>query len=167
MHKINFSNKINLKKEVNRQALYNGFISSSNFPRLIDTVLKINSDLSTSIEFSKDEVDNYIINLKIDADVTLMCQRCCEDYVYHIRIEQLYMGKRNNYNFIDPNYEEITPDENGDIDILSLIEDELLLALPIIPMHLQNDCSIKDDTQSFGQIEEKENPFAILNKLKK
>ena len=51
-----------------------------------------------------------------------------------------------------------------------LIEDELIVAMPIIPMHEDTDCSSGSKDIVVGEIdpahEERPNPFAVLEKLK-
>ena len=53
----------------------------------------------------------------------------------------------------------------SDIDIIELIEDEIILSLPISPRHKENDCSAKELTSSY--VVEKKRPFATLLELKK
>jgi uncharacterized protein len=57
--------------------------------------------------------------------------------------------------------------ETDEIELLPIIEDELMLSLPLVPFH--DDCSIQT---SFGDAatartqEEKPNPFSVLAQLK-
>jgi uncharacterized protein len=61
--------------------------------------------------------------------------------------------------------------EESPLLLRDVVEDELLLALPNVPMHDEKDCPASEwlvaqhqDTHS--QQDEDENPFSILNKLK-
>ena len=61
-------------------------------------------------------------------------------------------------------------DEHGEINLRQLIEDELILTLPLFPMHDVANCKVDPTNMSFGDIgpePEKPNPFAILQELKK
>ena len=54
--------------------------------------------------------------------------------------------------------------------MLQIFEDELLLSLPIVPLHAESECTVKRDDMSFGKIEpeqERQNPFAVLKELKR
>ena len=55
-----------------------------------------------------------------------------------------------------------------DLDVLELVEDELLMALPIVPMH--ENCESEHAPTSFDQAEggddEKPHPFAALAALR-
>jgi uncharacterized protein len=67
-------------------------------------------------------------------------------------------------------YEPAEVNEFGEIDLTQLIEDELILALPQIPMHDDDECFMHSSDMSVGVIpeaEERPNPFAVLKSLKK
>ena len=55
------------------------------------------------------------------------------------------------------------------MSLYGIIEDELILALPMVPKHDISECSVKDDIQVFGEVKEdapsEGNPFAGLGKL--
>jgi uncharacterized protein len=67
-------------------------------------------------------------------------------------------------------YDEVELDENGEINVFELIEDELILAIPIVPTHNEASCSYSSEPTSFGKLaakDDKPNPFDILKQLKK
>jgi uncharacterized protein len=49
-------------------------------------------------------------------------------------------------------------------DVLALIEDEILLSLPLVPKHPEASCST---SPLLGTVEEPENPFKVLKNIKK
>ena len=51
-------------------------------------------------------------------------------------------------------------------DLLALIEDELLLALPIVPKHLQCEPPVMAQTEA-SQASTRQRPFAVLSTLKR
>jgi uncharacterized protein len=57
---------------------------------------------------------------------------------------------------------------DGQLFLMDLIEDELILALPIIPRHPEGECP-RDESQGGeeGGQRAAENPFAVLRSLKK
>ena len=67
-------------------------------------------------------------------------------------------------------YEPIEFNEFGEIDLLGAVEDELILALPLVPMHSSEHCEVSAHEQVFGELPEelakKPNPFAVLANLK-
>ena len=56
---------------------------------------------------------------------------------------------------------------HGHIAIRNIIEDELILSLPVVPMHVPDNCEIKMPYKDADWSEEKKSPFHILkNTLK-
>lgn len=105
------------------------------------------------------QLRNPSLHLHIDAQLPVTCQRC---------LDQMQVQLNLDFNYIICQALPIETDENDDTDWLEaasemnlqeLIEDELLLAMPIAPMH-DHDCS-KQSMQSG----EKPNPFAALKGL--
>ena len=116
------------------------------------------------------------LNIEAEARVTLECQRCLQALAWPIRVERRLF-------FVDGEDAAAALDTESDDDVLALtpaldahalIEDELLLALPIVPRH--EDCAVPlgmqgadtADTADAGAAEqaEREHPFAALAALK-
>jgi uncharacterized protein len=53
--------------------------------------------------------------------------------------------------------------QNGQVSLATLIEEELLLALPLAPMHRDSDCVARSEPQA----ETRQKPFAGLRDLMK
>jgi uncharacterized protein len=96
------------------------------------------------------------LQLHIKADLPVICQRC---------LNQMTVNVALNYHYLVCDAANDTPSDDDEIDwleinhemnLLDLIEDELLLAMPIAPTH--NEACSKTSMQSG----EKPNPFAVL-----
>ena len=105
-------------------------------------------------------------------DVELNCQRCGEPFVQTVDCEFCYSPVANldQIDVLPEIYEPIEFNEFGEIDLLGTIEDELILSLPIVPMHSSEHCEVSVAEQVFGELPEelakKPNPFAVLANLK-
>jgi uncharacterized protein len=67
-------------------------------------------------------------------------------------------------------FEPVEVNDHGEVDLLQLIEDELILSLPIVALHAEENCSVGPDDMTFGIIEpeqERKNPFEVLKELKR
>ena len=71
-------------------------------------------------------------------------------------------------------YEPVIVDDDNCVDLLDVIEDDLLLALPLVAYHAVTECSglSSYETESLDESEdgvdqERINPFIILEQLKK
>ena len=138
-----------------------GEIDALKCERLAETLLPsgTGAHISFKIIGAAKQLRNPSLHLHIEAKLPVTCQRCLDEMLLNINLD---------FNYIICNTLPTEIDENDDTDWLeaapemnlqALIEDELLLAMPIAPMH-DHDCS-KQSMQSG----EKPNPFAVLKGL--
>lgn len=115
------------------------------------------------------------------AHVPLTCQRCLDAVVTPIEVDHWFRFEKDEQTAATQ--DEISDEDvlamDQDVDVLALIEDELLMALPMIPMHDtcvspyviqvqqshpdQRDPTIATTTFLDG---EKTRPFAVLSRLR-
>jgi uncharacterized protein len=87
------------------------------------------------------------LRIHIDANPTLICQRCLSPYVHSLHSEGVLFLARNDaelerWESDDPLLDAIVSQEN--MDVRTLIEDEFLLSLPVVPRHEEDDCPRRD-----------------------
>ena len=108
------------------------------------------------------------MRLTVDGTVQLVCQRCMQPFAHPLASSTLLMLGKDDEQADE--IEQILDDESIDVivgtrdmDLLYLVEDEALLALPHTPKHdVCPDTALLDSLQS-----EKKSPFAGLKDLKK
>ena len=116
----------------------------NDFPRLIDNIIS-----SAKVDYKlagQSSVEDYRLILTLSGQVSAVCQRCLEPMVQDIAFVKQYRLTPENQ--IDNRFdEEMLADEETEllaigqaIDLIELIEDELLLAVPTIPKH--DDCEL-------------------------
>jgi uncharacterized protein len=138
-----------------------GEIDAAKCERLAETLMPSGKDAHIRFKLTgaAKQLRNPSLHLHIEAKLPVACQRCLDEMLVHLNLD---------FDYIICNEMPLETDENDDTDWLEaapemnlqeLIEDELLLAMPIAPMH-DHDCS-KQSTQSG----EKPNPFAVLKGL--
>ncbi|MDD6177364.1 MAG: YceD family protein [Succinivibrionaceae bacterium] len=100
--------------------------------------------------------------------VKCVCERCGESVVEDLAVDFKYTPDQKKVEALGINveYDFVEVDEFGEIDLVTLVEDELILSLPIVPKH--DVCPNFKGEWVSGEIEEdtKANPFAVLNELK-
>ena len=158
--------------------------SRKELPRLYDDLIKNAGDVQYHLAFDIDEVKNRVVTGHVETQVMLQCQRCMEDYKVRLQCEISVAFVQNDFEqkkAEDSNYDVFWLDEKELFDPRILIEDELLLAMPQIPMHPESEigksCNIQFDfsaDETSGELEAdsskqagKNNPFAVLQQLKK
>jgi uncharacterized protein len=170
MQKVKIPQKVDPYRSATKRLDYDGIISKENFSRLAEVVEAILKDIEVHISFNVDLQGLTAIAGRASTAVKCVCQRCGESFDLDLVAEFSYtpdqkkiesMGLTTEYDFV-------STDEFGEIDLYSLVEDELILALPIIPKHQEDDCAESEEKWVYGHVveSEKANPFAVLNELK-
>ena len=140
-----------------------GSIPVAEMARLADAVLDTAGQLSWSLQ-GEDSRDGSFLRLSVSAELVLECQRCLQAMPYPLAVE-------TRLRLIPPGHawpEDELEDDSADaipaeeeMALLPLIEEEVLLALPIAPMH--EVCA----SPLAGNKDLEPSPFAVLAKLKK
>ena len=109
------------------------------------------------------------LHLVADADVVLQCQRCLRplDEAVHVDRHFRFVADEDTAASLDDEMEDEVLVIAKSLNLRDLVEDEMLLALPLVPRH--DVCPEKIPMQ-FGDVEvveEKANPFASLALLRK
>lgn len=145
-----------------------GTVKIANMQRL-SSILNSGEDVVTvNLKFGVDEQGVVYLKGHLNAKLTLQCQRCMDQLVYEI-ITDFVLGivsTLDEANALPEHYEPALAKE-GQLALRELIEDEIILNLPIIPRHEPEDCKVKLPLADSGWDQGKgENPFRVLESLK-
>lgn len=99
------------------------------------------------------------LHLSITANLAVTCQRCLDEMTVNLNLNLDYLISSTEINQAEESDDIDWLEANHEMDVSELIEDELLLAMPIAPTHAHDCC--KQSTQSG----DKPNPFAALKGL--
>ncbi|WP_109059889.1 23S rRNA accumulation protein YceD [Aggregatibacter aphrophilus] len=172
MQKVKLPLTIDPVKDAQRRLDYQGYYSVNQLSRLTESVGKVLSDAQVTLSLFIDPQKLVVMKGHANVDVELNCQRCGEPFIQTVDCEFCYSPVANldQIDVLPEIYEPIEFNEFGEIDLLGTIEDELILSLPIVPMHSSEHCEVSVAEQVFGELPEelakKPNPFAVLANLK-
>ena len=172
MQKVKLPLTVDPVKDAQRRLDYQGYYAANQLSRLAESVSKVLSDAQVTLSFFVDPQKLVVMKGHANVDVELHCQRCGEPFVQTVDCEFCYSPVANldQIDVLPEIYEPIEFNEFGEIDLLGTIEDELMLSLPIVPMHSSEHCEVSVAEQVFGELPEelakKPNPFAVLANLK-
>lgn len=147
-----------------------GEVATAGLARLADSVLRVLDDrVALELRFGEEAGAKAVVQGRLSVQVELECQRCLSPMPHRLdAVLQLALIRFEAEQEALPEGFESLLVEDDDLDLKALIEDELILALPLVPMHPQT-CRVWRDPQ--GEAEavepEKENPFSVLAQLKK
>ena len=113
--------------------------------------------------------DQVWMHLQADADVVLQCQRCLLPMTDAVRVDRhfRFVADEDTAAVLDDEIEDEVLVLAKSLNLRDLVEDEMLLALPLVPRH---DVCPEAVPMQFGDVEaveEKANPFAGLAILRK
>lgn len=145
-----------------------GVIALSDCERLRDVLLDSEGDISISLQFGKDEEGQRVIKGSLSATVTMECQRCLQPVKLAVQGDvKLAVARHEDAVKALPRYYDPLLLDAPEIELLPLIEQELMLSLPIVATHPEDECSTNSSYKAKEDSEQsKANPFAVLAELK-
>jgi len=160
---------INPTRSAQRRLVCEGIFKLSEMTRLL-TVSESNSEhVQVSVKFYMDEQGLTVMSGSASVLVALTCQRCNENFGQLLEVKFTFSPAKNEEaaEKIPSYYDIIELDENGEVNLRELVEEEFILAIPLIPRHELKDCSADADS-IWGELPEeleKPNPFDVLKQL--
>jgi len=106
------------------------------FARLADTVSDGRGEVVARFDFARVGERIPACEMELEAVVTLTCQRCLEPYAQPLRSETrlAFVTGEEETGEVPEGYEAI-PAPGARVDLAELVEDELLLSLPVVALH--------------------------------
>ncbi len=147
---------------------FEGTLPLSAMSRLGGSLADSDGECRFALEFGQDTLQVPFVELSIEAGLPLVCQRSLERFVFPVKTVQRLGLIRDEADeaALPPGYEALLVPEDGLLRPVDLVEDELVLAVPVVP--LAPDSAPVDRTWSAGEEELKAaSPFAALASLKK
>jgi uncharacterized protein len=139
-------------------------VALAELPRLADVLTTAEGSLSVRLEGWRDEQGKSWLQLDVAGEPVLCCQRCLGGVKFplgiHSRLQLIAPGE----DWPDDDLEDDSADAiaaEGELNVLSLIEDEVLLALPIAPRHEHCESPLANASEHGSS------PFSALAALKK
>ena len=135
-------------------------------PRLLELLANPQGMLSYTISGSVDNQGSPFLNLGANGCCQLCCQRCLESMDYQVKLNtRLLLCKQEDLDALDEEIEELDSIlADVKLDVLNLLEDEVLLSLPIAPKHEPGTCQAAGGRNGLAG---ENHPFAVLGKLKR
>ncbi|MCK9505064.1 MAG: YceD family protein [Porticoccaceae bacterium] len=145
-----------------------GSVPTADMDRLLSAVVSARQAAQVALAFSQDEAHRTIIAGSFHIDVDMECQRCLQPVTQSLSGELcLAVVWDEERAAVLPKTLDPLVVSDDSVDLYGLLEDEILLALPIVAYHQEGQCQ-RSGHYSTGEVEEsRENPFSILAQLKK
>jgi uncharacterized protein len=157
-----------------RGARLTGTLPLKSMPRLVQTCRDGSGDVFVDLSFERGEGEKVLLMRgTLRANLRVICQRCLEGMDLQIEASPwlLLLRPEEGQDSLDDEADILVTDKP--LSLSALVEDELLLVLPMVPTHELSECPGKvyvRKEMGGGRHEadgEKKNPFAVLDRLKK
>jgi uncharacterized protein len=147
-----------------------GKVQIAELPRLLDVLENPQGILSYTLQGGVDKLGSHFLDVSVVGQCRLRCQRCLNGMDYPVRLKtRLLLRDKASLDALD---DSVTGGEEEEFDsiladshlnVLDLLEEEILLSLPIAPKHELGACQMTVGEDTHG---EDKSPFAVLAKLK-
>jgi uncharacterized protein len=147
---------------------FTGRLPLASLPRLATYLASTQGDVEFDLEFGKDALGVAFAHVRANAALPLTCQRTLDPFEFPVAIDARLgvIADEADEAGLPPGYEPLLTTD-GVLKPADVIEDELILAVPLVPVkpgtgQVDRDWGEADDEQS----ETPQKPFAALQKLK-
>jgi len=140
-----------------------GTLPVASLERLHDQLANVAGELAFRLQGRRGQRGELLLEVEVSGTLALACQRCLEAIVFELDIDSLLELVPEGAELSQDELEDDTRDflpVAGELDVAQLVEDEVLLALPVAPRHER--CGLPGAAAAGEQI----HPFATLAALK-
>ena len=167
---VTLPSSVDAWREVRARRSFQGQLPVSAFSRLGEVVASPEGDVTYELDFGRDEFGVAYVAVRAKAGLTLICQRSLEPFQLPVEVDARLglIVEESEAASLPPGYEALLVEQDGKLDPIATIEDELLLALPLVPVnpdHELPDDVLGSDGDDTTPQEKSENPFAALRGL--
>ena len=140
-----------------------GTMAVSDLERLHDLLVDVAGDVEYQLHGFKGERGEPMFHLTVSGTISLACQRCLQAIPFDLNVDNLLEIIPEGADMSQDELEDDTRDflpVAGEVYLVELIEDEILLSLPVAPRHEK--CGLPGAADAGERI----HPFAALAGLK-
>jgi uncharacterized protein len=162
---------VDFVRQVELNRTLEGIYPISKLTRLGEVLLSSEGNVNAKLEFTH-SVGIAILRGRVSAKLLVECQRCLNPMEIEVsgHFKFALVNSEDEFEFIPEEFEPYLL-EGEEQSLIELIEDELLLSLPMVPVH-EDECSAymtENNSKIRAAIEAEkkaDNPFAALQALK-
>lgn len=161
---------LDVRKAAAREVTVGGVLVLAKLTRLRPILASDDGRVAATLAFSRDSENRSLVAVSIEAELEVVCQRCLEGTRIVVNAEnQLAVVADDEKAKQLPSHLEpwVVEEEQGELWLL--VEDELMLSLPIVSYHESQECNeiLKEYRRPpVTTVEVAKNPFSVLEQLK-
>jgi len=166
-----FPHYVDARKVFSQKGKFAGHLSNEKFDRLRDLLVEGHFSVYAELHFSIGERGRRMIEGSVDAQLAVACQRCLKPLELTLA-DDIRLALVQDEEAAAKLDDEIEPwiDAEYRLDPANIVEEQLLLAMPLAAYHDESECQIElSSSNATGVLsaEREPSPFAILKELTK
>ena len=174
MSKENLSERINPFRLAEAGASLHRSLFVKDMSRLSVGLADDSGQVEVDIQFGIDQQGTRFLRGHFETSLKVQCQRCMEPFAFEI-IGDLLSGVIKTEaaaKALPSTYEPVLVDEEDMLSIQDMIEDELIVGMPIVPRHDSKNCKVDLSKIVLGSDSDEEskgddnNPFKVIDILR-
>jgi len=147
---------------------FQGTMPLSALPRLRDSLAAADGVVTFDLEFGRDDLGVALLQVRADATLPLLCQRTLDVFGLPVHVDTRLglITQESEEAGLPGGYEPLLLSDS-ELRLADVIEDELILALPVVPMKPGSAPVVPVwNEPEPAQETDKPNPFAVLKNMK-
>lgn len=111
--------------------------------RLREQLLRTDGDVEVELNGVVDESGVKVLRLRVQCELILSCQRCNEEMLIPVKslVNLSPVMSESQATSVPKGYDPLVTEGNS-LKLKELVEDELLLSIPMVPKHPEGECPI-------------------------
>jgi uncharacterized protein len=157
---------------VSARRSFQGSLPIAAMRRLCEALADDAGEVQYELDFGRDEFGTAYVDVRAQAPLWMICQRTLDPFILPMTLSSrlgLIRSEREESG-LSPGCEPLLVPDDDKLYPIDVIEDELLLALPLVPVNPDGVLpeEVTRPPEDEESVEERsDNPFAVLRELKK
>lgn len=170
MSKESLPEKINPFRFAENALRLQGFYLIKDLSRLTPSLSNDEGEVQIDLTFGVDRQGIRYMKGHLETQLNLQCQRCMQPFIYGIMCDFTFgvVRTEEEAEMLPKQYDPIVVSKEA-LLLLDMVEDELIINLPLIPMHPPEACKIKLPLKAkleSGSDDGRNNPFKVIESLR-
>lgn len=160
--------EVDALKFCQQRVVLTGQLPIAAMPRLLASLVNDDGVADVDVQFSVDEQARKRIGGTVQAKVQMQCQRCLHAVTVDVSstVQVALVWSDEQAANLPRGLEPVEVEDAHSLSLLELVEDELLLALPLVAHHSQCEMPAFDPGEILVESKKEDNPFQVLAALK-
>ena len=146
-----------------------GTVAFAQMPRLTEMLSATEGQAQVQMSFVFDEEHRTVVKVRVQATLPLTCQRCMQTLHYPVDVSAALCPVNDEAAaaLLPEHYEPVVLTDEQ-CSPLEMVEEELLLSIPVVPVHHDKDCALGRDQAYYDAepaLPDRQRPFEVLSQL--